>query len=55
MAAAFVFASLLFCSAILRRLDRIGLEVNWVLDPRPDIDIAVEREPCSKVSDPHNL
>ena len=45
------FPSLLFCRASFSRLGRLVLEVNWVPEPRPDIDIAVERDPWPSMSD----
>jgi hypothetical protein len=43
--AVFALASLLFWRASFRRLERLGFEVSWVVDPSPDIDIAVDSEP----------
>ena len=43
--AAFALTSLLFWSAIFSRLERFGFDVNCVVDPSPEMDIAVDREP----------
>ena len=41
----FALASLLFCSAIFSRLERLGFDGNCVVELSPDIDIAVDSEP----------
>ena len=46
----FVLMSALFCNASLRRFERFGLELNWVEEPSPDIDIAVDNEPYEHIS-----
>ena len=41
----FTKASLLFCSACFSRFGRFVLEIDCVLKPSPDIDMAVEKDP----------
>ncbi len=48
----FVFDSLLVCKAYFSRFALFWLDVRCD-DPRPVIDIAVDRDPCCEVSD-HN-
>ena len=43
--AVFVLASFVFWRASLRRFERFVFEFNWAEEPRPEIDIAVDREP----------
>ena len=43
--AAFVLDSFVFCSANFNRFDRFGLDASCVVEPRPEMDIAVESDP----------
>ena len=45
--AAFVLDSVVFCRANFKRCDRFGLDGICVDEPRPEMDIAVESDPCS--------
>lgn len=49
--AAFVLHSFVFWRANLRRFDRLGFVASWAEEPRPEIDIAVESDPCEVVKD----
>ena len=52
---AFTLVSVLFCMAVFRRFKRFGFEVNWLLDPKPGIGIAVESDPLIAVSNTRRL
>lgn len=42
-----VLESFVFCRADFKRFDRFGLDASCVVEPRPEMDIAVESDPCS--------
>ena len=50
MVAVVDLASMVFCKASLSRFDRFWLEGSCVEAPRPDIDIAVDRDPCALIN-----